>query len=289
MSSFRNIIARRRPSGPAQVDPVQSDPDSDAGSETERFAALLAEISPDVPTVRPDTPPAPPEPPVWETAPPRQTMGADLLKPRIAAEDPDPMDAAQEDLPQRRKIWDIDPSETVEPASATLAEPPLVLGPETSTPPRGGRVKTRLLGFHSNEAAIDPFAVARTPTAPEAITCPVGWVVVIDGPGRGAHFALAPGLSTLGRGADQTISLDFGDDHISRDNHASIAYDEEENTVLIGHGGKSNLVRVNGKPLVSSAELHNGDVFRIGKTSLRFVALCGPDFSWQQGQTGAGD
>ncbi len=141
-------------------------------------------------------------------------------------------------------------------------------------------MKTRLLGFHSDPAVEDVFSKERAPDAQQSVIFPVGWVVIVEGPGRGTCFSLAPGLSTLGRGSDQTIPIDFGDDTISRDTHASIAYDDEENKVLIGHGGKSNLVRLNDKPLVSVTELQHGDQFRIGKTTLRFVALCGDDFSW---------
>lgn len=208
----------------------------------------------------------------------------------------------------RRKIWDLEPgaedaAETAEtgdteetetalaPETAAPAPsgPPMLevpdLGlsasaPAAPAPAAGGRVKTRLLGFHTGDDALDAFSAEKAPAAAESIKCPVGWIVIVDGPGRGTSFALAPGLSTLGRGADQTIPLDFGDDSISRNNHASIAYDEEENKVLIGHGGKSNLVRLNSKPLVSSEELSSGDQIRVGKTTLRFVALCGADFSW---------
>ena len=79
--------------------------------------------------------------------------------------------------------------------------------------------------------------------------------------------------------------LDFGDASISRSNHASIAFDEEDDTALIGHGGKSNLVRLNGKPLISNEELHNGDTVRIGETTLLYVGLCGEGFSWTQPET----
>lgn len=188
--------------------------------------------------------------------------------------------AAADPMPAQSPIPGATASTPVAPASEMPAPAP--------PPARAARVKTRLLGFHADDATIDAAAPRRIDATQGAIKHPVGWVVVVDGPGRGAHFALGQGLSTLGRAPDQAICLDFGDDHISRDNHASIAYDEEENKVLIGHGGKSNIVRLNGKPLVSSAELSNGDLFRVGKTTLRFVALCGADFSWQQAREGAG-
>ena len=104
--------------------------------------------------------------------------------------------------------------------------------------------------------------------------------MVVDGPGRGASFTIGAGVSIIGRGDDQTICLDFGDTSVSRENHASIAYDDEQNRFFVGHGGKSNIVRRNGNPVLATEDLADGDLIRIGKTTLRFVALCGPDFTW---------
>ena len=296
MSTFRDIIARRRPSQPPQrpdadtteAAPAKADPLEDMPAEIQALCrSETAETR--TPSARAD------DVPRWQPKPPRKTM-ADGLAPipgkTAATAEPKPLAKAEVKEPDspRLNIWDLEKDgneETVEP-NPLLLDPKQTVAPEVPAPtPKpaaaaqgNGRAKTRLLGFHSNDDVSDAFATERVASAPLSIKCPIGWVVVVDGPGRGSSFALAQGLSTVGRGEDQTIPLSFGDDSISRDNHASIAFDEEENKVLIGHGGKSNLVRVNGKPLVSSQELQNGDQIRIGKTTLRFVALCGPDFRW---------
>ena len=146
---------------------------------------------------------------------------------------------------------------------------------------RAGRVKTRLLGFeHSSGQTQDVFEKARESAPASATEFPVGWLVVVGGPGRGASIALGPGVSQIGRDEDQAIQLDFGDTSISRRNHAALAYDEADRAFFIGHGGKSNIVRLNGKPLLSTESLKNGDEIRIGETTLRLVALCGEHFSW---------
>jgi hypothetical protein len=120
---------------------------------------------------------------------------------------------------------------------------------------------------------------------------PAGWIVVVEGPGRGAYFAVTNSVSSIGRGLDQSICLNFGDASISRNNHAAIAYDAEQNRFFLGHGNKSNIVRRNGQPVLSTEELMDGDAIRIGKTTLRFVALCGPGFTWgpdpEEGQPNA--
>jgi pSer/pThr/pTyr-binding forkhead associated (FHA) protein len=87
-------------------------------------------------------------------------------------------------------------------------------------------------------------------------------------------------MAQIGRGDDQTIQLDFGDNAISRSNHAAVVYDPETHQVFLGHGGKSNIVRLNDKPVISNEVLKNGDLIRLGETTLRFVALCDPDFNW---------
>ncbi len=194
-------------------------------------------------------------------------------------------------------------SGTTMPEKNKLPEPEPENFIEVSAPVSGrsgrsaGRVKTRLLGFQSGDAeAQDIFAATAAKAAKlrqdkeealnvEAVSVnytrfPSGWIVVVDGPGRGACFTTFSGVSQIGRGEDQAVRLDFGDTSISRNNHAAIAYDDEQAKFFLGHGGKSNLVRLNGRPVLSTEELSNGDKIRIGETTLKFVALCCDDFVW---------
>jgi hypothetical protein len=107
-----------------------------------------------------------------------------------------------------------------------------------------------------------------------------GWVVVVKGPGRGSFSPVFVGMNSLGRDASQRVSLNFGDDSISREEHAFITYDEEDRRFYLQHGGKSNLVRLGSQPVLSPTELQANDLIRIGRTTLLFVPCCGPDFSW---------
>jgi hypothetical protein len=164
-----------------------------------------------------------------------------------------------------------------------LVPPPPVPLPER----RAGRVRTRLLGHdHVQNLVTDPIEAARAAPAPAQGRFPVGWVVVTDGPGKGSFFSLFNGVSQVGRGADQTVRLDFGDMSISRNNHAAIAYDDEANAFFLGHGGKANLVRLNHRPVVSTEPMHHLDMIRLGETTLRFVALCKDDFRWDAASAG---
>lgn len=148
-----------------------------------------------------------------------------------------------------------------------------------------GRVKTRLLGFNTSaEPDLDPIKGSAQAAAAPYTSFPVGWLIVIEGEGRGACFTLFNGLSNIGRGTGQTVCLDFGDNSISRDAHASIAYDPRGQTFFLGHCGKANIVRRNDRPVLSTEELFSGDHITIGETTLRFVAFCGADFSWEKKQ-----
>lgn len=166
-----------------------------------------------------------------------------------------------------------------------------------------GRVKTRLLGFQAGDdggqdifaataaraAALrqqdnDDLNAEAAPARMNHTMFPTGWIVVIDGPGRGACFTTFSGVSQIGRGEDQAIRLDFGDTSISRNNHAAIAYDDEQGKFFLGHGGKSNLVRMNGRPVLSTEELSSDDEIRIGETTLKFIALCDDKFVWTKSE-----
>ena len=166
-----------------------------------------------------------------------------------------------------------------QPPESVQVPPPAAVGRGSS---RHGRVKTRLLGFNSApDTGIDPLAQSAAATPAAFTTFPVGWLIIVTGPGRGSAFTLFNGVSNIGRGEDQTVRLDFGDNSISRENHASIAFDPRQKGFFIGHGGKANIVRLNDRPVLSTEEMSAGDHITIGETTMRFVPFCGPDFSWE--------
>jgi hypothetical protein len=108
----------------------------------------------------------------------------------------------------------------------------------------------------------------------------VGWLVVVDGLGRGQFRPVRYGQNAVGRGQDLRISIDFGDQRISREPHAFVIYDEVQHRFYIRDNGKSNIVRLNGEAVLSLSELHDRDRISIGETTLLFVALCDQNFDW---------
>lgn len=174
------------------------------------------------------------------------------------------------------------PPDAVAEAQAQLAK---AQASEPTPPPvssgSGRRNKTRLLGFNpAIDEALDPIAGGAPSAASADRTHPVGWVAITDGAGVGHTFPLYSGVASVGRGEDQMIALDFGDTSISRQNHAAIAYDPEQAKFFVGHGGKSNIIRHNDQPVLSTVEIKHGDMLRIGETTLRLVALCDDTFQW---------
>ncbi len=208
--------------------------------------------------------------------------------------------AVEPEAPARSVTQRPDPSAlfpkegAAEPEVASVTSPLLKLGAEetvaqgsqrpTQPKRRGGRAKTRLLGIDHGEGKVEDVLAKQEPQAASAPLTyqAVGWLVVIEGPGRGHSMPLRSGVSQLGRGDDQSIQIDFGDTSISRDNHASIAFDEERRAFFIGHGGKANLVRLNEAPVLTTEPLVHGDRIRLGETTLQLVAFCGPDFVWSE-------
>ncbi|MGL6211826.1 MAG: FHA domain-containing protein [Paracoccaceae bacterium] len=196
-------------------------------------------------------------------------------------------------------IWDMDDGE---PAAASAATRTAAAPAAAATPTdlaevdagarrRQNRTKTRMLNFVPKDDTVsDLFAQASVPAAQSdepksaAFMFPTGWLLVIDGPGRGASFPLNQGLSQIGRGSDQTVCLDFGDSAISRSYHAAIAFEPDSNKFHVGHGGKSNVVRLNQKPLLSTEVFSDGDTLQIGETILMLKVLCNASFNWGKTQ-----
>lgn len=109
---------------------------------------------------------------------------------------------------------------------------------------------------------------------------PVGWLVVVDGPGRGRVATLGMGINSIGRDRTERVSLDYGDATISRTNHGAVAYDPRGRKFHVLPGGGTNLTYVDDEPVLAPRELEPSTLLQVGNTVLRFVALCGADFSW---------
>lgn len=109
---------------------------------------------------------------------------------------------------------------------------------------------------------------------------PTGWLVVVRGPGQGQVLTLGNGMNPIGRSAASRVRLDFGDDSVSRENHARLIYEPRQRRWLLNHGDGTNLTYLNGDLVVGTVDLETGGEIQIGETILRFQAFCSTDFDW---------
>ena len=109
---------------------------------------------------------------------------------------------------------------------------------------------------------------------------PAGWLVIVDGPGKGRAVDLGLHHNPIGRDETNRVALDHGDETISRHRHLIVTYDPEGRRFYVTPGDGTNLCYVNDEPVLASMPLEPCAHIRTGRTTLRFVPLCGPDFSW---------
>jgi hypothetical protein len=183
------------------------------------------------------------------------------------------------------------PARGAEPPAPTVVEPPRhaapprpafdVAPPVVRAPPPAGIPNdaghTRLLPY----PGVQPPAGPGPSNDASKLGPVVGWLVVVDGPGKGNFRAVYPGSNTIGRASSQRIAIDFGDDSISGEKQAFLVYDGRKRQFqIVPNLEKSNLAHLNDSALLANAELKANDRITIGQTTLLFVPLCGPSFDW---------
>ena len=147
---------------------------------------------------------------------------------------------------------------------------------------------TKLVPEKKENASSDKTRVIYAPSTRENddISTPdtpftVGWLVIIDGPGKGHDLRITAGLNSIGRDQDMKISIDFGDKHISRKDHAALIFDPKNNIFFIKDGHGTNLTYLNGAPVLESTRIHSNDKIELGNTTLMFIPLCSDQFNWE--------
>jgi pSer/pThr/pTyr-binding forkhead associated (FHA) protein len=111
----------------------------------------------------------------------------------------------------------------------------------------------------------------------------VGWLIIVEGPGKGKDFRLIQASNSIGRDKKMDVCLDLGsesDNSISRDAHAVIVYDNNANEFFIERGASRNLPMINGKTIRSDQDLQANDLIQLGQTKLMFFPLCSDIFKW---------
>lgn len=121
-----------------------------------------------------------------------------------------------------------------------------------------------------------PQDAARAAAAPGPVT---GWLVAVQGPGRGADLRLGEGRNPLGLAGDGTpATLEENAPLAAR--QAVLVYDPETGAFTLLPGDSRALCYLNGEALLQAQPLQAGDTLRLGETELQFVPFCGT-FRWQ--------
>ena len=107
-----------------------------------------------------------------------------------------------------------------------------------------------------------------------------GWLVCVDGAGKGLDYKIRCGRNFIGRDRTMDICLQ-GDNTISRKNHSSISYDDKTNKYYYTPGMNRSIDHDNGTPVFSTVELKKGDRIEIGFMKLVFIPLCSNRFKWE--------
>ena len=97
----------------------------------------------------------------------------------------------------------------------------------------------------------------------------VGWLVVMEGEEKGRDYRLREGRNTLGASPEADVCLK---NHTVSQIHASLSY--KDNKFVLTDLDSTNGTFVNGDDEnVARVELKDGDVLRLGETTLKFKCL----------------
>lgn len=132
---------------------------------------------------------------------------------------------------------------------------------------------THRLGSAEDENTISAFA-ERLETDPI-----VGWLVCVEGPGRGRDYRLRAGRNFIGRSFRMGVSI-VEDQQISNENHASIIYEPIESRFIL-LSGSGERTELNGEPVSGAADIREGDRISLGGSAFDLVAYCKGDKRWE--------
>ena len=108
----------------------------------------------------------------------------------------------------------------------------------------------------------------------------VGWLVCVEGNHFGEDFRLRAGKNFIGRSPNMDVCLS-GDPSVSREKHAIVLYDPNNNIFLVQSGDSKELSYHNDNLVLSPVELHPYDLLKIGATKLMFIPFCSDKFTWK--------
>lgn len=170
------------------------------------------------------------------------------------------------------------PSRTAAPGMSAdrimpAASAPSVSAPNKTVAPeafrRSSEQKNKTVGMFSRQHSFDPV---------------VGWLVCIEGAERGRSFSLWARINTIGRSDSMDVCI-RGDQTVSREDHARLAYDPKHNAFQLIPGDSTNNIYLNDEPVYVPAKLSAYDCIEFGECKMLFVPFCCDRFQWDSNST----
>ncbi len=152
-----------------------------------------------------------------------------------------------------------------------MATMPLVGGEDDS--------KTMPLNMAINESDPDEGRTVALIKEDKGIDPVVGWLVCVEGKEKGRDYKIHSDNNFIGRSDRMDICI-RGDETISRENHAIVSFDTQDNVFYFSPGDGRAIVRLNDKAVFQTVVLKAHDRITIGKTVCEFMPFCDEMFVW---------
>lgn len=148
-----------------------------------------------------------------------------------------------------------------------------VVNMRKTMPPNGYRATGRMVDEENKTVGMMGKSLGIEPV--------VGWLVCVDGKMKGKSYNLYAKINTIGRSEKMDVCIG-GDNTISYDNHARLAYDIKHNNFQLLPGNSSNTLYLNDQPVYDAKMIRAYDVIELGSTLLLFVPFCTEQFDWSK-------
>lgn len=115
----------------------------------------------------------------------------------------------------------------------------------------------------------------------EAVEPVVGWLVCTCGKHKGRDFRLKAGRNFIGRSSTMDVALE-GENSVSRESHAIIAYEPRQSIFIAQPGAASELFYLNDNVVLSAVEVKRNDRIQLGDVELMLIPCCDENFKWEK-------
>lgn len=152
--------------------------------------------------------------------------------------------------------------------------------PQCAAAEAGGKLSDKADVLQDEIDTEDPVTVKRQVYEIVGRRKVVGCLICVEGVMKGQGFFLVEGDNDIGRGANLEVVLSK-EITVSRKAHACISYNADDNSYILSIAKDKKDVTYDGVNVTSPVTIESGKIIKLGQCSLRFVAFCDEEFSWQ--------